>query len=201
MCAFVKDDVILRIQHMHVCCIVSLHSNSTVTAWHNTSLVVPSRCTERVPGGKNNDGRTVLLLTAPLNTDTVLGMDPSREIRRSLKDRLLTRLFLFSGAATIVALSFGFFGFVLPSMSGARRLSPGEAGDWAARRQQGYDLFWSDKKPFIFNAIGWLTILLLVALGLWCLYRVFTYVCARLDDEGHWNSVIAKRYANHHHRS
>jgi hypothetical protein len=128
-------------------------------------------------------------------------MDPSREIRPSLKDRLLARLILLSGAATIVALSIGLFGFVLPSMSGARRLSPGEIGDWVVPRQQHYDLFWSDKRPFIFKAFGWLTILLLVALGLWCLYRVFSYFFARLDDEGYWNSVIAKRHAHHDHRS
>jgi hypothetical protein len=186
---------------MHACSIVSFHSNSTVTAWYETSLVVPSRCTERVPNGKNNDGRIVLLLTAPLNTYTVLGMKPSREIRPSLKDRLLARLILLSGAATIVALSIGLFGLVLPSMSGASRLSRGEIGDYVVQRQGVYDLFWSDKGPFIFKALGWLTILLLVVLGLWCLYRVFSYVFARLDEEGYWNSLIAKRHAHHHHRS
>jgi uncharacterized membrane protein len=147
------------------------------------------------------DRRPVLLLTAPLNTDTILGMKPSLEIRPSLKDRLFARFFLLSSAATIVALSFGFFGFVLPSMSGASRLSRGEISDYVVQRQGFYDLFWSDKKPFVFKAFGWLTILLLVALGLWCLYRVFKYFCARLDDEGYWNSLIAKRQAHHHHRS
>ena len=143
----------------------------------------------------------VLWLTAPLNTDTVPGMDPSREIRPSLKDRLLARLIVLSGAATIVALSFGFFGFLLPSMSGASRLSRAEIGDYVVQRQGVYDLFWSDKSPFILKAFVWLTILLLVALGLWCLYRVFSYVFARLDDEGYWNNLIAKRQAHHHHRS
>jgi hypothetical protein len=128
-------------------------------------------------------------------------MKPSRKIRPSPKDRLLAILLWLSVAATIVALSIGLFGFVLPSMSGARKLSWGEIIDWAGQRQRLYDVFWSDKKPFILRAFGWLTTLLLLGLGLWCLYRVFRYFCARLDDEGYWNRSIARRDARHHHRS
>jgi hypothetical protein len=114
---------------------------------------------------------------------------------------LLAALIRISLAATIVALTVVLFGFVLPSMNGARRPSPGEISDKVVQQGQATDLFWLDKKPFIYLAFNALASLFLVALGLWCLHRVFTYFCARLDDQGYWNRVIAKRNARHGHRS
>jgi hypothetical protein len=112
-------------------------------------------------------------------------------------------LILLGGAAILVALSIAVFAFLLPSLDSTWGASAYRhpVHEKMVHRQQAIDLFWSDRKHGILMVLYGLMGLALVAFGLWGLYKVFMYFAADLDEEGHWNHLIAKRDARHHHRS
>jgi len=67
------------------------------------------------------------------------------------------------------------FIFVLSSMNYSPRLSREELRDKVVRRQQEIDLFWADKKYFIYMAFNGLAVMGVVGLGLWCAHRDVTH--------------------------
>jgi hypothetical protein len=148
----------------------------------------------------NPDGTLPRALTVLLNKHKVLHMATSREIRPSVKDRVVAALVWFGIVGAITVFSIGFFGFVLPSMSGRPALSLEDVHQRVAERQENFDSFWIDRKQVLYSALSWLPILFLIGLGLWCAYKVFLYLADRLDRQGHWNRVIAGRDYSHNHR-
>jgi len=127
-------------------------------------------------------------------------MAASREIRLSVKDRLFTTVLRLGLAVGVLGLTIVLFGFLLPAMSRTPglRFSREDIIEKTLEQRHTFDSLWSNQRPFFALAFDLMVLLGLAVLSLWCLHKAFLYLCARLDEHGFWNRVIARRDPRHH---